>query len=108
MGIHNPRFLSNCNNCCATSTGRNNDVATLNLRNANQNKQQYNEQQMNKILALVTTKGGCGKSTLAACLAGEFQHWNKDAALLDIDPQRTLSAWHANEGALNASLTVVT
>jgi chromosome partitioning protein len=56
---------------------------------------------MNKILALVATKGGCGKSTLAACLAGEFQHRNKDVALLDIDPQRTLSAWHANEGALS-------
>lgn len=52
------------------------------------------------ILALVATKGGCGKSTLAACLAGEFQKRGVDVALLDIDPQRTLTAWHANDGTL--------
>jgi chromosome partitioning protein len=53
------------------------------------------------IISLVTTKGGCGKSTLAACIAGELQYRKTDIALLDIDAQRTLTAWHSNDGNLS-------
>lgn len=52
------------------------------------------------ILALVSTKGGTGKSTLAACLAAEMKARGKDVALLDTDPQQTLSAWHRADGPL--------
>lgn len=42
------------------------------------------------IVSLYSTKGGCGKSTLAVCLA---TYWSqtKKTALLDADPQASLS-----------------
>ncbi len=42
------------------------------------------------IVSLYSTKGGCGKSTLAVCLAA---YWSKSkkTALLDADPQASLS-----------------
>lgn len=55
-----------------------------------------------RVLALVATKGGTGKSTIAACLAGELYRRGVRLALLDADPQRTLSAWHGNNGPLHA------
>lgn len=55
-----------------------------------------------RIVALVATKGGTGKSTIAACLAGELHHRGHHVALLDTDPQRTLTAWHDNDGQLKA------
>lgn len=55
-----------------------------------------------RIVALVATKGGTGKSTIAACLAGELHRRGHQIALLDADPQRTLSAWHDNDGPLKA------
>lgn len=55
-----------------------------------------------RIIALVATKGGTGKSTLAACLAAELKSRGMDVALLDTDPQQTLSAWHRAEGPLQA------
>lgn len=54
-----------------------------------------------RIVALVATKGGVGKSTLAACLAAELHRRGHDLALLDCDPQRTLAAWHGNDGPLH-------
>jgi len=45
------------------------------------------------ILALASTKGGSGKSTLAACIAAELHHRGRNIALLDADPQQTLTAW---------------
>ena len=51
-------------------------------------------------LALVATKGGSGKTSLAACLAGEWTHRGRTVALLDADPQRTLTAWHGASGRL--------
>ncbi len=53
-------------------------------------------------MALVSTKGGSGKSTLAASLAGELMKRGHKVALLDADPQRTLTAWHGNDGPLKA------
>jgi chromosome partitioning protein len=54
------------------------------------------------IVALVATKGGTGKSTVAACLAGELHARGYAVALLDTDPQRTLTSWHDNDGPLKA------
>ncbi len=42
------------------------------------------------IVSLYSTKGGCGKSTLAVCLAAYWSQ-NKKTALLDADPQASLS-----------------
>jgi chromosome partitioning protein len=53
-----------------------------------------------RIVALVSTKGGSGKSTVAASLAGELLKRGYKVALLDADPQRTLTAWHGNDGPL--------
>lgn len=53
------------------------------------------------VLALVATKGGSGKSTLAGCLAAEYRHRGLDVAMLDVDPQQTLSDWHRAGGPLN-------
>jgi len=42
------------------------------------------------IVSLYSTKGGCGKSTLAVCLAAYWSR-GKRTALLDADPQASLS-----------------
>lgn len=44
----------------------------------------------NMIVSLYSTKGGCGKSTLAVCLAAYWSQ-TKKTALLDADPQASLS-----------------
>ena len=46
------------------------------------------------VITVAQQKGGAGKTTLAANLAAA---WGADfkVALLDIDPQRSLSRWHA-------------
>lgn len=53
-----------------------------------------------KVIALVSSKGGAGKTTLAACLAAELSNRGIDVALLDVDPQQTLSDWHRADGPL--------
>jgi chromosome partitioning protein len=44
----------------------------------------------NVIVSLYSTKGGCGKSTLAVCLAAYWSR-TKKTALVDADPQASLS-----------------
>jgi chromosome partitioning protein len=53
------------------------------------------------IIALLTIKGGAGKTTLAACLGAELHHQGKQITLLDADPQESLTAWHGNGGKLS-------
>src|SRR5262252_4944319 len=45
------------------------------------------------VIALVTQKGGCGKSTLALSLAVAARSVNRRTLILDTDPQRTVSTW---------------
>lgn len=52
-----------------------------------------------KTVAFVTQKGGAGKTTLAASLAVAAELAGEKVALLDLDPQRSLSAWHETREA---------
>lgn len=54
------------------------------------------------IIAVTGRKGGIGKTTLAAHLAGEWFAQGREVALFDADPQRSLSLWAAmGAGMLN-------
>jgi chromosome partitioning protein len=46
------------------------------------------------VVAVAQRKGGAGKSTLAANLAAAMAEAGERVALLDTDPQGTLSRWH--------------
>jgi chromosome partitioning protein len=46
-----------------------------------------------KVLTLAQQKGGAGKTTLAAQLAVAFASGGKNVALVDIDPQGSLTRW---------------
>ena len=56
-----------------------------------------------RIIAVAQQKGGAGKTTLAAQLAVAWAA-NKSVALMDIDPQGSLSAWHGLRTASNRTL----
>lgn len=46
-----------------------------------------------KVLAILSQKGGVGKTTLATCLAVAAEADGKTAAIFDLDPQATASFW---------------
>lgn len=48
-----------------------------------------------KVIAIAQQKGGAGKTTLAIQLAIAYLAAGKRVTMLDIDPQGSLSAWHA-------------
>jgi chromosome partitioning protein len=52
------------------------------------------------IITVATMKGGSGKSTLASCLAVHWQLHGRCAAIIDADPQRSISRLAARERAL--------
>lgn len=47
-----------------------------------------------KVITVAQHKGGAGKTTLAAHLAVAMTGMKKSVALVDMDPQRSLSIWH--------------
>ncbi len=47
-----------------------------------------------KVLTVAQQKGGAGKTTLAAHLAVAYTARNKSVALIDIDPQQSLTQWY--------------
>lgn len=54
-----------------------------------------------KVLVAATSKGGAGKSTTIACLAMYWRGVGRTVALVDCDPNQTLTRWHAKGGALS-------
>ena len=46
-----------------------------------------------KVLAILSQKGGVGKTTLATCLAVAAEQDGLKTAILDVDPQATASFW---------------
>src|ERR1700692_2593572 len=54
-----------------------------------------------KVLVAATAKGGAGKSTTIACLAIHWHKAGRKVALLDADPNRTLTRWHAKGSVLS-------
>ena len=50
------------------------------------------------VIALVSQKGGSGKTTLAAALAVAHEHEGGRAAIADFDPQGSSVAWHHFRG----------
>lgn len=54
------------------------------------------------VLAVAQRKGGAGKSTLAANLATAFAGLGERVALLDTDPQKSLSFWFQARGQAGA------
>jgi chromosome partitioning protein len=56
---------------------------------------------LGKILVAATAKGGAGKSTTIACLAGHWHAAGRRVALVDADANQTLSRWHAKGDVLS-------
>lgn len=55
-----------------------------------------------RVILAATAKGGAGKSTTIACLASWWHAAGRGVALVDADPNRTLTRWHAKGAALGA------
>jgi chromosome partitioning protein len=60
-----------------------------------------------KVLVAATAKGGAGKSTTIACLAVYWHKIGRKVALLDADPNRTLTRWHG-KGSVLSEMTLRT
>lgn len=59
-----------------------------------------------RIIAVAQQKGGAGKTTLAAQLAVAWAN-SRRVALMDIDPQSSLTAWHALREANSRDLAAI-
>lgn len=54
-----------------------------------------------KVVVAATGKGGAGKSTTIACLATYWAAQGQKVALLDADPNQTLTRWHKKGRSLS-------
>ena len=51
-----------------------------------------------RVIAVVSSKGGVGKTTLASALAVRAARESKRVAMVDLDPQRSLASWWKRRG----------
>lgn len=61
-----------------------------------------NQARRGRVLLAATAKGGAGKSTVISCLGTWWHRAGRSVALVDADPNRTLTRWHAKASALTA------
>jgi chromosome partitioning protein len=59
------------------------------------------------VIVLAGTKGGVGKTTLAAALAVEASRKKKRVAIIDLDGQQSLARWHELRETHHAGNTIV-
>lgn len=55
-----------------------------------------------KVVVAATAKGGAGKSTTIACLATYWSRLGRKVALVDVDPNQTLTRWHKKGREISA------
>ncbi|MDQ6868224.1 MAG: ParA family protein [Pseudomonadota bacterium] len=60
-----------------------------------------------RTIAFVSQKGGCGKSTLAACLAVAAQEAGERVFVLDMDPKKSLVRWGSKRNDSHLPVEVV-
>jgi chromosome partitioning protein len=60
------------------------------------------------IITCASSKGGVGKSTTAACLAGAFAKSGETVHLIDLDNNKTLSRWMGDAATRPRAITVST
>ena len=61
-----------------------------------------------RTIALVTQKGGAGKSTLASSLAVAAHEAGERVCLIDLDPQATLTTWGRTRGETDVPVVAAT
>ena len=60
------------------------------------------------VIAVIQQKGGVGKSTITANVAGELLKKGRTVALIDLDPQESLTIWaNLGSGLLNGLVHAV-
>lgn len=60
------------------------------------------------VIAMIQQKGGVGKSTICANLAGELKELGRTVAVLDLDPQESLLSWaEFGQGLLRAMVEAI-
>ena len=60
------------------------------------------------VIAVIQQKGGVGKSTISANLAGELVRFGRSVAVVDLDPQHSLATWaKLGNGLLSALVEAV-
>jgi chromosome partitioning protein len=60
------------------------------------------------IITCASSKGGVGKSTTCACLAGAFAHLGETVHIVDLDANRTVSRWFQDVRTRPRAITVST
>lgn len=63
---------------------------------------------MPQVIAVAQAKGGCGKTTLAVCLAGYWAAQGERVCVIDADPQQHAAKWIKNGNGVLASIGLVT
>jgi cellulose biosynthesis protein BcsQ len=58
------------------------------------------------IITCASSKGGSGKSTTLACLAGAFAHLGEASHIINLDNNRTVSRWFNDANIRPRAITV--